>query len=241
MSFSSRLVGIAASAVSVLFLTSGFVACGSSDGGGGGTGAGTDTGGGEGSTGDGFDTGVDGSKRPSDLSPEEIEQICDATQDYVYDAVSDEEICRALAAGVGFQTEDPVAACEASYAACMAAQAAEESSACVVDEDCDITVAEYEACVDELVTKAEPALSGFPPCDDVTPLTLLRLAALADMPACDVVSERCGSVLPELDPGDTDSDGAGSGGTSSGGTSSGGAASGGMDAGGATMGGASGL
>lgn len=227
-----------ASAVIALLVAPGFVACGSS---GGGDGSSTATGGTEGATGGraGFDTGVDGSKRPADLTPDEIARICEATQDYVYDAISDEDMCRALAASVGFQTDDPVAACEASYVACMAARGQEESVTCVVDEDCDITVAEYEACVEELVTKAEPAVAGFPACDEVTPFTMLRLVALANMPACDLVSERCGSVLPELDPGTGGNDGTGGADGTGGGDGSGGGDSSGT--GGTPMGGASGL
>jgi hypothetical protein len=141
---------------------------------------------------------VDGNKRPSDLTPGEIAQICEATRTYVYDAVSDADICRVVAGAASLESEDPVAACSAAYDQCLAEREAEGPIGCVVDETCDITVAEYEACVEQMVTIAGPTFTGFPECERVSPLSLLPLLALAELPACTVVTQRCGSPFPDV-------------------------------------------
>src|SRR5690606_5559955 len=112
------------------------------------------------------------------LTPTEVEQVCEATRDYVEGSVADDDVCRALAAITTLESEEPVAACEEAYAGCLAQRAVAEEGPlpCVVNEECDITVAEYEACVEELVTTAGPALAEFPSCEDVTPFALLPLA-----------------------------------------------------------------
>jgi hypothetical protein len=178
----------------------GFVACGGS---GGGDKRNGDEGNDGGATGGrpSFDTGVDENKRPGDLSREELQQVCDATRDYVYSAFSDEDMCRALAAVAGIQSEDPVAACEVAYAACVLLRSETGPFGCVVDEGCDITVAEYEDCVEQMVNTAAPVLTRFPVCENVTPFSLLPLLALSELPACGVVQERCGGLLPDLEGG----------------------------------------
>lgn len=196
----SRFVGTA-----IIGLVACLGACGSSDDKGEGSGAGGSTGGSSAATGgssaDGgggsFSTGVDGEKRPADLTPDEIARICGATKSYIHASISDEGMCRVLAATSSAESEDPVTECQAAYDDCVE-RAEEGLIPCLVDDGCDVSVAEYEACVEEMVTTATPIVTRFPACERVTPFSLLPLIGLTSLPACQVVDERCGSILPDL-------------------------------------------
>lgn len=147
----------------------------------------------------GFDTGVPGDKHSSELTQTEVDQVCDATRDYLEASVDDEDVCRALAAVASARSDEPAAACEAAYAECLDQREAASMLTCVAGgDDCDITVGEYEACVQAFVTSAAPILAKFPTCEDVTRFSLIPLLGLLELPECTSVSERCGLPFPEL-------------------------------------------
>lgn len=146
---------------------------------------------------DGFDTGLPDDKRSSELTPTELDRVCNATRDYIESSVAPEDVCRTLAAVSSAQDDEPVAACEAAYAECLDQRDGAPMLPCAVTDECDVSVAEYEACIEAFVTTAAPIVTQFPACEDVTQLSLLPLLGLLELPDCQGVRERCGLPFPE--------------------------------------------
>lgn len=142
-----------------------------------------------------FDVGVSGDKHASKLTEDEVDRVCQATRDYAHQFITPEYLCRAAAGMAALDENEGVAQCQESYESCVES-ASDEELACVLGPECDITVGEYETCVEQMVTTAEPILKNFPSCEEVTPFAMLQLALLTELPACRVVQERCGSLLP---------------------------------------------
>lgn len=171
-----------------------------------------------GGTGSQFDTGLDGNKSLDSLTPDERQQLCDKTRELIDAALPEDKLCKLTgvmagafeqfggalgAAGApGFggapAAQDPQTACEEAQAACLAAPT-ETTSECNVPSDCTVTVAEYEACWNDLNASFGAATKVVPGCDNLTLFTLAPFLALRKRPvSCDVVQEKCPGALDDL-------------------------------------------
>jgi hypothetical protein len=186
-------------------------ACGGSNNSGsskatGGTGSGTggsSASGGSSSGGTGgtpFDTGVDGTKNVSDLTPAEVQQICDATEEAVDREFSEARRCRLVGVTTGFQGENPAADCQAAEQQCLEAPE-ETATECNVPSDCDITVGEYEACINDSLAVYGSVFGSAPECEGLTQDKLLiwalGLAGFQEPASCAIVEEKCPEALPD--------------------------------------------
>jgi hypothetical protein len=179
---------------------------GATGGTGGGTGGGLGSGGSSsggtsnGSGGTPFDTGVDGTKNVSDLTPGEVEQICAATEQAVDREFSEARRCRLVGVTTGFQGENPAADCQAAEQQCLAAPE-DTTTECNVPSDCDITVGEYEACINDSLAVYGNVFGSAPECEGLTQDKLLiwalGLAGLQEPASCAVVEEKCPEALPD--------------------------------------------
>ncbi len=180
---------------------------------------GASSGSGGSSNGGGFDTGLDEDKGLDDLTPDEVQQLCDKTEALVDKTLDDETLCKFMGVVAGsaallgeaggdlggggaagapsVPAGDPQTLCEEGTAACLADPTTGDS-ACTVPSDCDITVGEYEACVSDMNAMFGAAKNLLPSCDNITLASLGLLGVLVqNQPAsCDVVNEKCPDALP---------------------------------------------
>jgi hypothetical protein len=175
-------------------------ACGSSNnsssGATGGTGGGSSSGG---TSSVPVDSGVEGGKTLTDLTPTEVQQLCDATEQAVDQVLSEESLCRIAGVMAGLGSESPATDCQTTEQECLAAPG-ETTTDCDVPPDCDITVGEYEACLGDALPVLGSALGAAPACEGLTeqqalPLVLGLFAAL-QQPSCAVVQDKCPELLP---------------------------------------------
>jgi hypothetical protein len=124
-----------------------------------------------------FSTSVPGSKPLGDLTPAEVEQLCDDLDAYYSSSgvVSDLEefSCRLGgllgAAFAGAETDEAAqAACQSAYDSCMA-EPGETTSECSAPSDtCTATVAELAACTNDTREFFRDATQEIPPCNELT-------------------------------------------------------------------------
>jgi hypothetical protein len=160
-------------------------------------------------------TGVDGSKPLGTVTPAEADQICKSSQTWITKAVAEDKqrqlACRlgglfAAAAGVGLgggtggmSDAQLQATCKTASDQClMAAPTAPTTPASCQSfpAGCMATVAEYEACLNDIPPAVDMTLTALPTCDKVTTLGLLSLAGLANsLPAtCRTFQTKCSAV-----------------------------------------------
>ncbi len=155
-----------------------------------------------GSGGSNFDTGLDGSKNLNDLTPDEVEQLCEASEETVGELLDQERFCQVMGVTSAFSAEsDLEGACQAARDACLA-EPPEEESECTAPQDCDVTVAELEACVNDALPVYSSVFGSVPACEGLSEQTFLAwalgLVAFQQPESCAVVEERCPDVLPTV-------------------------------------------
>jgi len=108
---------------------------------------------------DGFTTGVDGSKVLSELTPEELRQMCAATGALMRNTLTDERMCRlfAVAIAAGQTPMQSQQTCEANVSLCLSGEGEEVSVDCekegISSIPCSATVDLYEKCYEESSTE----------------------------------------------------------------------------------------
>lgn len=157
-----------------------------------------------------FDSGVDDSKQVSQITPEEAEQLCQSAGDYASEQITREETKQfscyfggLLAAefAVALQpTADFQMTCMSSYDECMMQpdmmQTTQDScSGAMATPNCDITIAEYEDCVQERVQLTKEVLSQVS-CER---MTLQTATSVEDGPNCQAIKDRCPGALSYQD------------------------------------------
>jgi hypothetical protein len=160
-------------------------------------------------------TGVEGSKPLGTVSPSEADQICKSTQTWIAKAVAEDKqrqlACRlgALAAaaggaglgggGAGSSDAQLQATCKTAHDQClmMAPAAPTSPASCqAFPAGCAATVAEYEACLNDIPPTVDMTLAALPTCDRLTQLGLLSLLSLVNnLPAtCRTFQMKCAAV-----------------------------------------------
>lgn len=157
--------------------------------------------------GGGINSGVDGSKKGSELTDDEAEKVCVATIEYSADAVSAADSCKIFGL-LAYKfaeaaNQNALEACEAARDECLdeAEKAPEEpdTRACgLVDADvlssCDATVAEVEGCLSALIDRSASALKKIPDCAGLEGYELEDEDE--DLPkSCEVVQKECPIAL----------------------------------------------
>lgn len=174
--------------------------------------SGTSKGGSSSSGGGNFSTSVPGDKELGELTPAEVEQLCDDlgqfTEDLDVAAATQEFSCRVagLVASVSApESEESLrAACQVAYDECMASPpeptTTEECSA--PDASCTATVDEFEACMSDAKATFDELATALPSCEDLTLADLGSLAGEQPMaPAsCTTFQEKCpnGPAVPGM-------------------------------------------
>ena len=121
----------------------------------------------------GFSSGLDPETEGKDLSEKETKAFCEAQRDYMEGVLSEED-AKNFACHLGAMIATALsggdkAMCEEKVEECLDEEPEEaEETECpdVVDEDCEATVAEMEACVEERA-EAIKKLAEEITCDDV--------------------------------------------------------------------------
>lgn len=160
----------------VLALSLGLAACGDDDGDGG-------------DGGDGGGGSVDSGKQLSELSGDEANALCSSIEAGV-DLDAAQRLSCAFAAAFSSMDE---ASCQTAFDACLAEPFEAEESDCPVeneiDDSCTATVAELEACVDEVNAALKSVADGFSCAEE------LDLTALEPGEACTAFDEKCPGVI----------------------------------------------
>lgn len=163
----------------------------------------------------GFHTGVDGSKPLGTATPQEAEQICKSTDTWARAQLAEskrrELFCRigAIAAassgllgGEGGATVPPLqlqTTCRSNLDQCLAMSAgalpATPSTATCQSfpASCTATVAEYEACLNDVPSFVDKTAGMLPTCETLNPLSILALASLVSTlpPSCQTFQMKC--------------------------------------------------
>lgn len=135
------------------------------------------TGGSNGSGSGGFSTGISGTKPLSDLTADEIEQLCDDLDAfYTNSSVSSdlqELTCRFAsllgAAFAGAETdEEAQTACQMAYDSCQAKPIESTRECGPPSGECTATVAELTACTNDSAEGLNEAREQFPDCSELT-------------------------------------------------------------------------
>lgn len=157
-----------------------------------------------------FSTNVTPSKPLNQLTPQETQKVCEATTTYVgkglQDATFTDLVCRitGLVSVLSVPDAEVQMACTTAYNACKAAPAPTEvpAGACGSTQatDCTATVAEYEACVNELPANLTLINSIVVTCDKATKNSVLALVAIPSLlgPACTALNKKCPSEFDGL-------------------------------------------
>lgn len=167
-------------------------------------------------------SGVEPDKQGEDLTDDEVETLCEATDDYLSDKLTSDSFKKATcryAAAYAAQTQAPSEGtlksfCDLAYDLCVScleepdAEGCEdfpdlsetEPADCSGEEaptDCTSTVGEIEACFKATMDEGIANLSSAPSCDDLTMDSELPDASLGFEWAakCDTVEENCPEVL----------------------------------------------
>ena len=161
----------------------------------------------------GFHTGVDGSKPLGTATPQEAEQICKSTDTWARAQLAEskrrELTCRigAIAAassgllgGAGAMVPPMQlqTMCRSTLDQCLAAGSAPPSTPSTATcpsfpASCTATVAEYEACLNDVPPFVDKTASMLPTCETLNPLSLLALASLVStLPqSCQTFQMKC--------------------------------------------------
>lgn len=160
-------------------------------------------------------TGVDTNKPIGTVTPQEADQICKSTQTWAKQAIAEakqrELTCRvtalALAAGGAFAGGGMGAneaqlrmTCQTSFDQCMMAPVPTSSTVPAMCQSfpatCTATVAEYEACLNDMPPFVDKTLETLPKCETLTQLGLLSLLGLqSTLPAtCQTFQTKCGGA-----------------------------------------------
>lgn len=157
------------------------------------------------SSGTSFSSGVDGSKKASELSEADVKAICDAAKKTAEDFAknNEEALCNfsgglagvlASAGGGG----DPVALCEAAVTECKNAPFTTDTDDCNPKVDgCDVTVAEIETCFNDSLEVTEKAFDAFAgkSCSELTSGSTFETAGNIEEPAsCKAIDEKCPDI-----------------------------------------------
>jgi hypothetical protein len=161
----------------------------------------------------GFHTGVPGDKPLGMATPQEAQQICQTTETWARAQLAEtkqrELACRigAIGAaaggllGAGGATVMPMEAqttCRTVLDQCLAAgppSAMPGMTMCqAFPPSCTATVAEYEACLNDVPPFVDKTADNLPSCEGLNPLSLLALASLiSTVPAsCQTFQMKCG-------------------------------------------------
>ncbi len=162
---------------------------------------------------------VDGNKKGSELSAEELDQVCEATLNYLEEQVDvTESTCKiagilggAIAAALGGGDEEIQTTCSDAVDACQNNDAVQEGTDNLTCDDtpdsapdCDVTVAEYEHCMTDAVNVAADWARSIPKCDSLTEENVdqasdtVRNRPDERPPSCDVVEDACPNALDSL-------------------------------------------
>jgi hypothetical protein len=161
-------------------------------------------------------TGVDGTKPLGMVTPAEADQICKRSQTWIAKAVAEDKQrqlgCRvaglvAAVAGSGLGgggggggDAQLQAACKMASDTCLmmapTTNPTMPASCQSFPAGCTATVAEYEACLNDIPPTVDMTLTALPTCDKVTTLGLLSLAGLANsIPmSCRTFQMKCSAV-----------------------------------------------
>jgi hypothetical protein len=169
----------------------------------------------------GLSTGVDGSKPIGMVTPTEADRICKSTEAWAKRAIAEDKqkqlFCRitalAAAAGGGLGGGGTGAAsdtqlrmtCQSSLDQCMMISTPAGGTASPMCQSfpasCTATVAEYEACLNDVPPFVDRTIAALPRCDSLTQLSLLSLLALTTTlpPTCQTFQMKCGGAgLPGI-------------------------------------------
>jgi len=171
--------------------------------------------------GGGVNSGVDGNKTGSELTPAELDQVCEATLNYLEAEIDVADyfctvagiIVGQLAADVGGNDEDIQTACTDAYDTCLDSDELEmvtDNLTCdsTPDEapDCEATVSQYERCMTDSVNQSADYVRSIPSCATLTEENVDQAADLVDAApteppvSCEVVDETCPNALAGLYP-----------------------------------------
>jgi hypothetical protein len=171
--------------------------------------------------GSGINSEVDGTKRGDELDAQELDQVCEATLNYLEDQVDVRTtLCKMAGVARGVQayiagdgTEEIQEQCNFGYDECWADDDVEEATdnlTCTNTPasapDCEVTVDVYEQCQTDRVNAQVERAAEIAECDDLTEENIDQaLADLEDVveapvePAsCDEVAEVCPNALDGL-------------------------------------------
>ena len=157
-----------------------------------------------------FDSGVDDSKKVEQITQEEAEQLCSSTGDYASEQITADQTkqfgcyfggLRAAEFMVALQPNaDFAMACMTSYDECMmqpdmTQMSQDDCSGAMPPANCDVTVAEYEDCVQERIQLTKEAISQVS-CER---MSLQVITGVEDGPNCQAIKDRCPSALAYQD------------------------------------------
>ena len=156
-------------------------------------------------------TGVDGSKTLGTATPAEADAICKSTQIWAKQAIAEakqrELTCRVTGIGLfavgglggtgAAATDDQLRmACKSAYESCMMAPTNATSTPVMCQQfpaGCMATVAEYEACLNDVPAFVDQTAATLPTCDTVNQLSVLALLGVVNgLPAtCKTFQMKC--------------------------------------------------
>lgn len=162
-------------------------------------------------------TGVDGNKPLGMATPAEADQICKRTQTWIAKAVAEDKqrqlACRigglfaagaasglgGGGAGAGTTDAQLQATCQMAHDQCMMAAPTAPTTPAMCQSfppGCTATVAEYEACLNDIPPSVDMTLASLPTCDRVTRLGLLGLLSVVNNipPTCRTFQMKCSAV-----------------------------------------------
>ena len=158
-------------------------------------------------------TGVDSNKPIGTVTPPEAEQICKSTEAWARRAIAEakqkELTCRigalvvaagSLGAGGAVAEAELRMACQTSFDQCMMAAVPTTGSVAPTCQGfpagCTATVAEYEACLNDVPPFVDRTIMNLPPCETLTRLSLISLLGLASTlpPTCQTFQMKCGGM-----------------------------------------------
>lgn len=151
-----------------------------------------------------FSSGVDGSKKISEVTPAEAQSICDASEAAGKDfaEANKDGLCAftaSFAAAFGGAGADPVALCQTALDACKDAPLVTEASTCnaaTAAAGCEATVAELEDCYNDSLKTLSDLFGdlGSKSCTDLTtPDTTTEPTTAAPSAACTSLATKCPS------------------------------------------------
>jgi hypothetical protein len=158
-----------------------------------------------GCSGTSFESGVDGTKKASELSDADVQAICQAAEETSQKFAEDNKdaFCKlsgafagALAGALG--GGDPVAVCESAVSDCKSKPLTTEPSTCNPKlDDCDVTVGEIESCFNDSLDAAETYFADYKSksCADLLAQTSGENTLNFMEPAsCAAIEQRCPNI-----------------------------------------------